>query len=152
MPYILNKYDGGELTILDDGTVNVTATSINLIGRNYYGYGEKQNENFVYLLENFANSSPPLHPIKGQVWFDTTINLLKVFDGTNWNNVGSAIVSNTEPSIKNVGSFWLKVPHNILYVFNGTTWEFIGPETAEGFDTTKAESSTLLDLSNVRRR
>ena len=151
MPYILNKYDGNELTVLDDGTVNVTATSINLIGRNYFGYGEKQNENFVYLLENFANSGPPLHPIKGQAWFDTTINLLKVYDGTNWNIVGSAVVSETEPLVGNIGSLWLKIPHNVLYTYNGTNWTFVGPESAEGFATTKAESSTLLDSSNVSR-
>ena len=149
MPYILNKYDGTELTVLDDGTVNVTASSINLIGRNYYGYGEKQNENFVYLLENFANSGPPLHPLKGQVWFDTTIGLLKVYDGDSWNVIGSAVVSATAPATGSIGSFWLKTPQNVLYTYTGADWMFVGPETADGFGTTRAESTTLLDTSNV---
>ena len=154
MPYILNRYDGTELTILEDGTVNTVASSINLIGRNYYGYGEKQNENFVYLLENFAGSEPPLHPIKGQVWFDSgtaenTVNLLKVYDGTAWNVIGSAVVSETAPETGNVGAFWLKSTANTLHVYNGTDWSFIGPETAEGFGTTKAESTVLVDTVNV---
>jgi hypothetical protein len=150
MPYIINKYDGTELTVLDDGTIN-TSTSLGLIGRNYFGYGEQQNENFVFLLENFANENPPLRPIKGQTWFDTTENLLKIYDGTIWIVVGSAAVSETAPTSATIGSLWLKSSSNVLYVFNGTAWTFIGPETAEGFATTKAESSTILDSTNQRR-
>lgn len=154
MPYILNRYDGTELTVLDDGTVNVTASSINLIGRNYYGYGEKQNENFVYLLENFSNNEPPLHPIKGQLWFDSgttedPVNLLKSYNGSTWDVVGSAVTSDSPPDSSAIGSFWLKKPYNVLYVYTGTEWTFVGPETAEGFDTTRAESTTLPDTSNV---
>jgi hypothetical protein len=150
MPYIINKYDGTELTILEDGSINTT-TSLGLIGRNYFGYGEQQNENFVFLLENFANVNPPLKPIKGQVWFDTNENLLKVYNGTIWNVVGSAIVSETAPNTLTIGSLWLKTPANILYVYNGVSWTFIGPETAEGFGTTRAESTTLLDSANAQR-
>lgn len=150
MPYIINKYDGTELTVLEDGSIN-TSTSLGLIGRNYFGYGEQQNENFVFLLENFANVNPPLKPIKGQTWFDTTENLLKVYNGAAWSVVGSAVVSETAPTTATVGSLWLKTPSNVLYAYNGNTWSFIGPETVEGFGTTRAESTTLLDSTNVLR-
>jgi len=150
MPYIINRYDGTELTVLEDGSIN-TITSLGLIGRNYFGYGEQQNENFVFLLENFANVNPPLRPLKGQVWFDTNENLLKVYNGIAWSVVGSAVVSEVAPTTATVGSLWLKIPANVLYAYNGNTWSFIGPETAEGFGVTRAESTTLLDATNVQR-
>jgi len=150
MPYIINRYDGSELTVLEDGSINTT-TSLGLIGRNYFGYGEQQNENFVFLLENFANVNPPIRPLNGQVWFDTSENLLKVYNGTAWSVVGSAVVSETAPITATVGSLWLKIPANILYAYNGNTWSFIGPETAEGFGTTRSESTTLVDSNNVQR-
>lgn len=150
MPYIINRYDGTELTVLEDGSINTT-TSLGLIGRNYFGYGEQQNENFVFLLENFANVNPPARPLKGQTWFDTSENLLKIYDGNLWIVVGSASVSDTAPTSATVGSLWLKTPSDILYVYNGSEWSFIGPETAEGFGTTKCESSVLLDSENIER-
>ena len=58
MPYIINNYNGSELVVLQDGTLD-TSTSIGLLGRNYVGYGEVQNENFLFLLENFAGTNPP---------------------------------------------------------------------------------------------
>jgi hypothetical protein len=150
MPYIINKYDGTELAVLEDGSIN-TSTSLGLIGRNYFGYGEQQNENFVFLLENFANVNPPVRPINGQTWFDTNENLLKVYNGTAWTVVGSAVVSETAPTTATVGSLWLKIPSNVLYAYNGNTWSFIGPETVEGFGVTRAESTSLLDSTNVQR-
>jgi hypothetical protein len=80
MAYIINKFSGAELLVLDDGTVDTT-TSLKLVGRNYVGYGEIQNENFVYLLENFASENPPTTPIVGQTWFDTDVNRLNVWNG-----------------------------------------------------------------------
>ena len=65
MPYIINRYNGQELVVLEDGTLDTT-TSLSLVGRNYVGYGEVQNENFVYLLENFSNNKPPQGPVSGQ--------------------------------------------------------------------------------------
>ena len=69
MAYVINKTDGTQLVVLQDAAVDST-TSLSFVGRNYVGYGEIQNENFLFLLENFANISAPITPIKGQVWFD----------------------------------------------------------------------------------
>ena len=52
MAYTINKYNAAQLTIVQDGTIDQT-TDIKLVGKNYAGYGEIQNENFVFLLENF---------------------------------------------------------------------------------------------------
>ena len=51
MAYTINKYNAAQLTIVQDGTIDQT-TDIKLVGKNYAGYGEVQNENFVFLLEN----------------------------------------------------------------------------------------------------
>jgi len=93
MTYLVNKTDGTAITILD-GTANVTATSLTLIGKLATNYGEKQNENFLWLLENFAYSTSPAYPTKGQLWYDTTTKNIKVYDGSSWLSVGSNIVGN----------------------------------------------------------
>ena len=94
MSYIINKFNGTQLVVLEDGTID-TSTSLGLVGRNYVGYGETQNENYVFLLENFANDAPPSRPIEGQSWFNTSNDLLHVYDGANWVVVGSATLSAT---------------------------------------------------------
>lgn len=146
MAYNINKFNGELLIVLEDGTID-TSTSINLVGRNYVGYGETQNENFVFLLENFANDAPPSRPLIGQIWFNTSNNLAYAYDGINWNPIGSAILSNTAPTNPNVGTLWLKTPLNVLYSWNGSSWSFIGPESVEGFGVTRARSTSLSDLS-----
>ena len=148
MPYTINKFNGEPLVVLDDGTID-TSTSIGLVGRNYVGYGETQNENFLYLLENFANDAPPSRPLKGQTWFDTLKNTLHVYSGSAWTPVGSATVAETAPDASGPGVLWLESSTNTLHVWNGDAWEFIGPEVAEGFGVTRARSTTLMDNSNV---
>ena len=56
MAYTINKTDGTVLVQLEDGVLDTT-TNLDLIGKSYSGYGEVQNENFVKLLENFANTT-----------------------------------------------------------------------------------------------
>jgi hypothetical protein len=113
------------------------------VGRNYVGYGETQNENFVFLLENFANTSPPSRPLVGQIWFNTTDDTAYAYDGSNWNPIGSAASSPTAPPNTNSGALWLKTPINQLYVYTGTEWRFIGPEAVEGFGSTRARAGSL---------
>ena len=138
MAYIINKSDGSILLTLQDGDLDVS-TSLGLLGRNYTGYGEVQNENFIFLLENFANVNPPARPIRGQTWFDSTNNVLKVYEGQQWIPVGSATLSTTPPA-EVLGSFWLKTTTNQIYVFTASGWELVGPQGVEGFDKTRAES------------
>ena len=150
MAYTINKYSGVQLVVLEDGTVD-TSTSIGLVGRNYVGYGEIQNENFLYLLENFANINPPARPLEGQLWFNTTNDLLHVYDGAKWVIVGSAVISETAPVDPPNGALWYKMPYRTLHVYEGGEWKFIGPETAEGFATTRARSTVLFDSDGNRK-
>jgi hypothetical protein len=147
MSYILNKSDGSVLLTLQDGDLDFS-TSIGLLGRNYTGYGEIQNENFIFLLENFANANPPARPIKGQTWFDSANNVLKVYEGTQWIPVGSATPSSTPPA-EVIGSFWLKTTTNQIFVFTDTGWELVGPQGVEGFAKTRAESKIIKDTNNI---
>ena len=150
MSYIINRFNGTQLVVLDDGTID-TSTSLGLVGRNYVGYGETQNENFVFLLENFANTAPPSRPITGQIWFNTTDDTAYAYDSTQWNPIGSATVSDTEPPNTNAGALWLKTPINQLFTYTGTEWRLIGPESAEGFLSTKARSTTINDINGTAR-
>ena len=71
--------------IVEDNTLN-QETSISFPGKNYTGYGTAVNENFLHLLENFANSNSPSRPVEGQLWYDTStgVDQLKIYDGTTW--------------------------------------------------------------------
>lgn len=142
MAYIINRASGEQFLVLDDGTLN-TSTSIGLLGRNYTGYGEVQNENFLWMLEHFANEAPPARPISGQLWFSTALKVMHVYDGTNWKPVGSATVSDSNP-IGSDGALWLDSTTDQLYVFNGDEWKLIGPEAVPGFGVTKVVAKTLL--------
>ena len=144
MSYTINKFGGEQLVVLEDGTID-TSTTLGLVGRNYVGYGETQNENFVWLLENFSNSSPPARPLTGQTWYNSDTKLLHVYDGTKWVVVGAAVLSLTQPADAAPGELWMNTTSNQLSVWNGTAWKFIGPEDAPGFGTTRARSTTLLD-------
>jgi hypothetical protein len=95
MSYFVNKSDGTAIIVLD-GTKDTTSTSLTLFGRLVQNYGDQTNENFVRLLENFALDSSPANPIKGQLWYDTNVNNIKAYSGTNWITVGSEIVGNVD--------------------------------------------------------
>ena len=149
MSYLINRFSGSELVVLEDGTVDVS-TDLSLVGRNTVGYGELQNENFVFLLENFSNANPPSRPISGQLWHASNDNSLNVYNGTEWLKVGSATFSATQPDAQ-TGGFWIRTTDNTLHYYNGLEWFFVGPESAEGFETTRFESSTLLDTTDTER-
>lgn len=78
MAYTILKSDGTTLTSIADGTINTTACSVGLPGRNYAGYGNVLDTNFVHIMENFANTSPPPNPIQGQLWYNTNNNTLNI--------------------------------------------------------------------------
>lgn len=78
MSYTIVKSDGTVLTTIADGTINTTSTSLGLPGRNYAGYGQSFDTNFTHQLENFAASTPPANPLRGQLWYNTTNNTLYV--------------------------------------------------------------------------
>ena len=78
MAYTIVKSDGTVLTTIADGTINTTSTSLGLPGRNYAGYGQSLDTNFVHMVENFADNNPPANPLAGQLWYNTNNSTLYV--------------------------------------------------------------------------
>jgi len=126
MAYEVNKFNGVFLTSVADGTIDTT-TDLRLVGKNYAGYGEVQNENFVHLLENFANTTAPPKSITGQIWFDTAAKKLKFYDGARFKVAGGAEASATAPSGLVAGDFWWDTGAKQLYTYTGTEFTLIGP-------------------------
>jgi len=83
MSYIINNSRGNVVAIVADGTVNTTATDLALVGRALTDYGTYENENYVYLLENFANSTEPLQPILGQLWYNSATDVISSYSTAN---------------------------------------------------------------------
>jgi hypothetical protein len=144
MPYQINKFNGDRLVILEDGTLDST-TNINLVGKNFAGYGETQNENFVWMLENFAGGIAPGKPLSGQLWYDTTTKRINVYTGTSWNVVGGTKISSTAPLDPAPGDGWYESDSGKFYVYDGTSFQFVGPETVVGFGDTRHISTTITD-------
>ena len=127
----------GTITI-EDNTVN-NQTSVNFPGKNTTSYGTVISENFLQLLENFANSSAPLRPIEGQLWFDTSagVNQLKVYDGANWVASGGLKKAINQPSASESisGDLWVDTNAQQLYLFTGSGWVETGPQYSQGLKT-----------------
>jgi len=149
MAYQIDRYNNTLLTVVEDGTVDQT-TDLKFIGKNYAGYGEIQNENFLFLLENFAGANQPARPISGQVWFDTSNSKLKFYDGNQWRTTGGSEISATEPTGLATGDFWWDSANDQLYVYNGTSFILIGPQNA-GEGVTQMQSLEVLDTTGATR-
>ena len=148
MPYSIDRWNGTTLTVVEDGTLDASL-DLKLIGKNYAGYGEVQNENFVHLLENFSGTSAPPRPISGQIWFDAATNKLKFYDGTKWRTSGGAEISATAPTGLSVGDFWFDTVNDQLYAWNGLQFVLIGPETASGLGITQMKSRSVRDTGGI---
>ena len=149
MAYRLDKFNGTVLAVLEDGSLDTT-TDLRFIGKNYAGYGEVQNENFLHLLENFSNNFAPTRPIAGQLWFDSSdiAKKLKVYDGSQWKTAGSASASTTAPAGLSPGDFWFDTVNQQLYTWNGNSYVLIGPELTPELTETDTEKQLVKDIFN----
>jgi hypothetical protein len=149
LAYRLDKFNGTVLVVLEDGSLDTT-TDLRFIGKNYAGYGEVQNENFLHLLENFANNFAPSRPVAGQIWFDSSsvFKKLKVYDGSQWKTAGSASASTTPPGGLSTGDFWFDTINQQLYTWNGTAYVLIGPELTPELTETDTEKQLVKDIFN----
>ena len=148
MPYNINKFNGNLAAVVEDGTVDNTF-DIKLIGKNYAGYGEVQNENYLFLLENFANSSEPPKKITGQVWFDSANKKLKFYDGVKFRTTGGAEVGAVEPTGLSLGDFWFNSSTKQLYAWNGVGFTLVGPQAVADAGLTQLRSRSVLDESDA---
>lgn len=153
MAYEINYTDtvNKGLIVVEDGTLN-TETSLSLPGRYTTAYGQAVSENFLHLLENFANDTAPDRPVEGQLWYDTTsgVDQLKIYDGTNWVASGGLKKASSEPAVSNssAGDLWVNTESQQLYLFTGSTWVLVGPDFSDGL-LTGSQAQAIVGTDDV---
>ena len=148
MAYTINLTDGAIFASIADGTVN-TASSMTLVGKNYAGYGEFLDENFIHLLENASNTTAPSAPLTGQLWWDSGNSLLKVYNGSTFKTISAATASASAPTSNVTGDLWYDTTNAQLKVWTGTAFLLIGPAFTSGTGTTGAIVNTITDNTSV---
>jgi hypothetical protein len=141
MAYTINLTDGSIFAVVADGTIN-TSSSMTLVGKNYAGYGEFLDENFIHLLENNANSTAPGAPLTGQLWWNKTLNVMQVYNGTTWKTISAATASSTAPTSNVAGDLWFDTTNQLLKVYTGTAFLTVGPSVVAG---TGVQAVTISD-------
>ena len=166
MAYTLSLSNGTSLLTsgLADGTIDTSATSLALVGKNYPGYGVFLNENFIHLLENFANSSAPAHALPGQIWYDSANKILKLNVAASagassaWKNLAGITNAANKAAITltpNIGEFWWDTTNNQLKVYSGllsqgdTGWVTVGPASNTTTGQSGAQPDTVVDTGSV---
>jgi hypothetical protein len=104
-----------------------SSTSLRFPGNNFLNWGKLFNENFYWLLENFAGSTSPDNPVIGQIWYDTTDKNLKIYDGTSWNSISEKVeISSSLPSVSDRKEgdliFLITAEEKAFYIHDGTSW------------------------------
>ena len=135
MAYTVNKTNSAaspnQYTV-QDGVLN-TQTDLNFVGKGYAGYGEIIAENFLHLIENFANTSAPTKPITGQLWWDSTNNKLQVYNGSRFQTAGgSAPYQSEAPDNLAAGDIWIDSDTGQMYYYSGTSSVLVGPPSSTG--------------------
>ena len=148
MAYTINLTDGTIFATVADGTIN-TASSMTLVGKNYAGYGEFLDENFIHLLENGSNTTAPGAPLTGQLWWDKTNNVMKVYNGTTFKVISAATASSSAPTSNVAGDLWFDTTNQQLKVYNGSAFILVGPASTSGQGTSGAIVTTVQDTSLV---
>jgi hypothetical protein len=148
MSYTITLTDGAVFATVADGTIN-TSSSMTLVGKNYAGYGQFINDDIIRLLESGSNTTPPGAPLKGQLWFDSSAGLLKIYNGTVFKTISAATASSTAPSSNSVGDLWFDTVNQQLNVWTGSAWLLVGPQFTAGQGITGAIPATIVDNGSV---
>ena len=151
MAYQINKTDGTIVATVADGQIDSLSTDITLIGKNYSGFGEAFNENLIKLLEHFSSITAPIHPIKGQIWYDASQSKLKVYNGITFVPVSSATVSSSQPTTLAAGDLWYDNVGEQLYFFDGATAVLLAPVYSSVQGLSGLRIDTILDTLNQTR-
>jgi hypothetical protein len=152
MAYNITLTDGTAFASIADGTVN-TSSSVTLVGKNYAGYGEFLDENFIQMLENYSSvsssgnptASQLSNPLTGQLWWDKTNSLLKVYNGTIWKTISAATASATQPASNVTGDLWYDTTNQQVKVYTGNSFIVVGPAFTSSEGTAGAIPGTVND-------
>ena len=136
MAYTIYNNDGTVLSTIAVGDVDTYSTSLDLIGKNVNNYGEYYNTNLVKLLTSFASpkTEQPRSPQPGQLWYNTTIKQLCVYDTVGgFKVIGGATVSGTPPASSTTGTtgtIWFDTINSQLKIWDGDNYNLVGPSTS----------------------
>lgn len=144
MAYKVDKFNGTFLTNVQDGTIDTT-TDLRFVGKNYAGYGEVQNENFLHLMENFSNTTQPPKAVVGQIWYDSANKKLRFYDGSKFKFANGAETADTAPTGLAVGEFWWDTSAKQLYTWSGTDYILVGPEAAPDLGASAVQAQSVKD-------
>jgi hypothetical protein len=153
MSYRLNKTNGELVLDLADGQIDNTSTDITLVGRNFKGFGEFINENFIKIVENFANLNPPDAPLEGQLWYDTNQAKLKVYNGSEFRPAGAPLLTPDRPPLVG-GDLWIDNLNRQLYFYDGNIdneLTLAGPIYSDSQGKSGFEVETTIDISEQQR-
>jgi hypothetical protein len=130
-------------------------TSLELVGPGYTNYGQATAQNFLKLLENFAGPYPPLNPVKGQLWFDTSNPdkpIVRVNNGTltssRWPSASGIYQQVNDPFVEfpgNIkeGDIWIDTSVNQLKIRYAAGWTLVGPNTQAGANKSGSEAVSV---------
>ena len=152
MSYTITLTDGSVFATIPDGTIN-TSSSMTLVGKNYAGYGQFLDNNFVRSLENASNSTSPGAPLTGQLWWNNTPNAgtLSVYMGSAWKTLSVLAVSSSTPSTSTygrIGDMWYDTTNQQVNIWTGTSWLLVGPQFNTGTGVTGAFANVITDTGS----
>jgi hypothetical protein len=150
MAYTITLTDGTIFATIADGTIN-TSSSMTLVGKNYAGYGQFLDTNYIRLLESGSNATAPSAPLTGQLWWNTTSDLMQVYTGTAWKTISSATASATAPTNNVTGDLWWDTTNNQLNAYTGSSFVLVGPASGGNAGTTGAVAITTDNGASVPR-
>ena len=148
MSYTLKLTNGNILLTLADQQSDRVSTSLTMIGKNVNAYGTDLNDNFIRLMENFANTTEPVNPLTGQLWFNTTDQRMYVFNAAKQPKpVGGPLVQATQPALRDLapGDMWIDTANRRLKFYDGTNLL----DSSTPYDYTLGKSGVLFESSTA---
>ena len=135
LSYVINFSSASKSSItVGDDALNVSSTSLTLIGKTKLNWGEILQENIVHVLENFDSSVAPTAPTTGQLWSDTasvSSRRLRFYDGASiWKDV---LINNKSVGLPGSGQYpgqlWNNTSTNTLHFWNSLVWKKIDTDS-----------------------
>jgi len=131
--YLIKLTNGNILTQIPDTQLVTSFGGLQLIGKDFPGFGTSLNTDLVHMVENFASSTPPANPFVGQLWYDTVGNEINFWNGTVFKSISVITTSDVAPiNPQQEGDEWYNTITQQLFIWTGTQWLLIGPPAPLG--------------------
>jgi hypothetical protein len=78
------EYNGTLLVTIADGTINTTASPLQIPGKGYTNYGAPVMQDILWVMQNFAGPTAPTPQLQGMLWYNSNTNALELYTGSTW--------------------------------------------------------------------